>query len=841
MTSIFLKILNMSITASWIVLAIVVLRILLKKAPKWIFGALWSIVALRLVFPFSVESVFSLIPSKETLPQDIITQRRFQINSGIDFLNRAVNENILDSYYEGVTVPTDNGKNILGVLSIIWIIGIITMLIYAFISYIKIKKVVNEAVKNDSNIWICDRINTPFILGLFSPKIYIPSTLNEEDTKYVISHETAHIKRLDFIWKPLGFLLLSFYWFNPILWVAYILLCRDIELACDEKVIKDLGNEVKKQYSDALINCSVPRKFITACPLAFGEVGVKSRIKSVLNYKKPALWIIITAIISCIIAAVCFLTNPVDNNIKNIEGLNLEGLSSETVSLWRKSEDSFGKLFSFNETLIEALLNIEISETPVSQNRDFDRDASNGLVFQEEKDVHPSTSSIITGTSILFNADFTEVWVSNDVKPTLSYKVKSPKYAEKVFNDIVNFGTVDSSENVSMQNLINKYPQYFGLSTTKGLQVYVWQFAPNNFQCAVLPGRNLGYTTEELLDLKGVSLKEMRVILSTYKIDRESISIIPFANPLSSYMYTIDEKYKAELEERFWSISLSNDTKPDIYSATILALNKKGINYGENDGAQSYFENSTAKAISINDEIITFYNFDNNTDAIKAKNSISSDGCSITRNINGENATIMISWVKAPSWYMFENTIVLYLGENEDIISILENNLGYPFAGIYVVNSNSNFKIHLNKVGWRENAFETFFNMSSKHKYFSMSAYRHFPVVKVDSTKDLENLITVSSDILNLDNPNDLFLKNGEKYDTSYFETHSLLVIYIDSNTGSAEYSVTDIRGINDELFIMVDEYLPEVCTADMAGWFATIEVEKEFIKDYKYFVARCI
>lgn len=835
MTDIFLKIINMSITAGWLILAIILVRFIFKKTPRWIFGVLWGLVGLRLIFPFTIESIFSLVPSSETLPTDIITQNTFRINSGVSFLNHIVNENLLDSYYEGVTVPVDNGKNTLSVLSIIWIIGIIAMLIYAFVSYVKIKRIVRESIIKDSNIWICDRINTPFILGIIKPKIYLPSSLNEEDAQFVISHEKAHIKRLDYIWKPLGFLLLSVYWFNPIIWAAYILLCKDIEVACDEKVIKELGYDIKAQYSDALINCSVPRKFIAACPLAFGETSVKSRIKSVLNYKKPTLWIIIISLIACIVLAICFLTNPQKHSLKNIEGLKLNSLFEETVQLYVKSSDTFKPLFTFEETLIESLLSLEISEQPISQNRDLDREASNGLVFQEEKDATLSSSSIITGISILFNDDFTQVWVSNNVKPTLSYRVKQPKYAAKVFNDIVNFGTVDSTENVSMQNLINKYPQYFGLSTTKGLQVYVWQFAPNNFQCAVLPGRNLGYTTEELLDLKGVSLKEMRVILSTYKIDRESISIIPFANPLSSYMYTIDEEYKAELEEIFWSISLSNETKTDIYSSIISALNKKGINYSENDGAQSFFKNATAKAISINDEIIAFDIFDNSTDAIKAKNSISSDGCSITRNINGENATSMISWVKAPSWYMFENTIVLYLGEKEDIISILENNLGYSFAGINVIENNSDFNVVLNKVSWRENAFETFFNMSSKHKYFHMSMYRHFPVVKVDSKNDLENLINVSSDIIN-----NSFLKNVEKYDSSYFENKSLLVIYIDSGTGSAEYSITDIRGRNDELFIMVDEYLPEVCTADMAGWFVTIEVEKEFIKDYKYFVARC-
>lgn len=163
---------------------------------------------------------------------------------------------------------------------------------------------------------MCDRIDTPFILGVFRPRIYLPSNMSEQDVTYVLAHEQAHIKRHDHWWKPLGFALLTIYWFHPILWIAYVLLCRDIELACDEKVIKEMGIDIKKPYSDALINCSIPRRAITACPLAFGEVGVKERVKTVLNYKKPAFWIVLIAVIACVIVAVCFLTNPKDRQDK---------------------------------------------------------------------------------------------------------------------------------------------------------------------------------------------------------------------------------------------------------------------------------------------------------------------------------------------------------------------------------------------------------------------------------------------------------------------------------------------------------------------------------------------
>lgn len=310
MEAVFLKILNMSIAASWLVLAVLIVRLLMKKAPKWVAVLMWGLVAIRLVSPFSLESVFSLIPSAETVPGDILSSANPAIHSGISPLNSFINPILSNSFGPGASILPMEG--ILLVVSIIWVIGIAAMAMYMAISYSSLRRKVREAVPYTGNIRLCDRVDTPFILGVIRPKLYLPSSINEQDIKYVLAHENAHLKRHDHWWKPMGFLLLTVYWFNPLLWVAYWLLCRDIELACDERVINDMGAENKKNYSDALINCSVPRKIIAACPLAFGEVGVKERVKSVLNYKKPAFWLIIVAVISCIAVAVCFLTNPKD-------------------------------------------------------------------------------------------------------------------------------------------------------------------------------------------------------------------------------------------------------------------------------------------------------------------------------------------------------------------------------------------------------------------------------------------------------------------------------------------------------------------------------------------------
>ena len=310
MEEVFLKLVNMSIAASWLILAVIVLRLLLKKAPKSITLALWAIVAVRLICPFSFESILSLIPSAQTIPPEFVYSPSPTIHSGIPALNSAVNPIISESLAPSELASANPAQILSFFAAIIWLVGIAAMLIYAAISYIRLHRKVRESIPDGNGLFICDRISTPFILGIFRPRIYLPSCLNEQDKTYVLAHEQAHIRRRDYISKPLGFLLLSVYWFNPIIWIAYVLFCKDIELCCDERVIKMLGNDSKKPYANAMINCSTKRHFVSACPLAFGEVSVKSRIKSVLNYKKPAFWLIIAAIAVCAVTAVCFLTNP---------------------------------------------------------------------------------------------------------------------------------------------------------------------------------------------------------------------------------------------------------------------------------------------------------------------------------------------------------------------------------------------------------------------------------------------------------------------------------------------------------------------------------------------------
>ncbi len=439
MSGFFLNIVNMSISASWIVLVVLLLRLLLKKAPKWIIVLLWGIVAVRLICPFTIESVMSLIPSAETISPEIMMDATPEINSGIPILNNTINPVISESFAPDPVTSANPLQILIPILSIVWVIGIIGMLLYTVISYFKVKRKIGTAVLLRDSIFQSENAVSPFVLGIVKPKIYLPFNMNEQDMEHVIAHEQAHILRKDHWWKPLGFLILTLHWFNPLMWLGYILLCRDIELACDEKVVKELNTEQKADYSQALLTCSVNRRMIAACPLAFGEVGVKNRVKSVLNYKKPAFWIVLIAIIASIVVALCFLTNPASNTLENIEFLNLESRKQNTVSVLISDGETYTPVGAVNEDLLNELCSIKISKNEISLNRGEDRDKTHTLVLQTAKNIEPTIYSHVEGLQIHFNSTFTSVWINNGVKPTLSYRVINPQKAKQIYEDIANF------------------------------------------------------------------------------------------------------------------------------------------------------------------------------------------------------------------------------------------------------------------------------------------------------------------------------------------------------------------------------------------------------------------
>ena len=310
MSEAFLKVVNMSISAGWLVLAVLALRLILKKAPKWVNVLLWGIVAVRLICPFTIESALSLIPSTETISPEIMMDWTPEISTGIAPLDQVVNPVISTSFAPEEMASANPLQILIPVAANLWLLGVLILLAYTAISYLTLRYKLRTAVILRDNIFQCETVSSPFVLGILKPRIYLPYAMDGKNLAHVVAHEQAHIKRKDHWWKPLGFLLLTVYWFNPLMWVAYILLCRDIELACDEKVIAELGNEQRADYTQALVACAVNRRMIAACPLAFGEVGVKDRVKSIMNYRKPTFWIIVIALVVCVVVAVCFLTDP---------------------------------------------------------------------------------------------------------------------------------------------------------------------------------------------------------------------------------------------------------------------------------------------------------------------------------------------------------------------------------------------------------------------------------------------------------------------------------------------------------------------------------------------------
>ena len=358
MSGIFLKLLNLSISASWLVLVVLALRLVLKRAPKWVNVLLWGMVALRLMLPFSIESALSLIPSAETLSREVV---RFDpaptITSGVELIDNAVNPALSESFAAAPLASVNPLYVWTYLAGWVWLIGLAAMLAYALVSYLRLRRRVSASIPLRENIYVCDEVASPFILGIVRPCIYLPSALDEAQRGSVLSHERAHLARRDHWWKPLGFALLAVYWFNPLLWLAYTLLCRDIELACDERVLRGMDAGQVKDYSSALLACSVPRRMIAACPLAFGEVGVGARVKNALRYKKPAFWVVAASVAVCVVVAVCFLTNPrTDTDAAGLVGFHREQVTYADVTDASGAQPSNVQLTAEETDAVYALL-----------------------------------------------------------------------------------------------------------------------------------------------------------------------------------------------------------------------------------------------------------------------------------------------------------------------------------------------------------------------------------------------------------------------------------------------------------------------------------------------------
>ncbi len=308
MENIFNEILGMSVDASWLIAVVLIARFLLNKAPMYFRKILWGLVGLRLLIPFSFESSLSLMPEEAPKTVDRVVQQT-------------------------VVAPAQQGLSFMNIIAIVWVAVGVAFLGYGIISYLKLKWKIFDGVLYKENIYYSDKIESPFVCGFIKPRIYLPYGLKEETEKCVLQHEKMHIKHGDHILKYLGFVTLCIHWFNPLVWVSYFLLCKDIELSCDESVVKKYDAHGCKQYAKALLELGVNKVRLSACPVAFGEVSIKKRIKSVVNYKKAGKVLVCASLGLCVAVAVCFMTEPeVQAKVKEVEKVVEEVSSTEPIT-----------------------------------------------------------------------------------------------------------------------------------------------------------------------------------------------------------------------------------------------------------------------------------------------------------------------------------------------------------------------------------------------------------------------------------------------------------------------------------------------------------------------------
>ena len=442
------------------------------------------------------------------------------VQTGVPALNHVINPVISGSFTPALGASANPLQIWIPVLAGIWLFGIAALFLYSAVSYCRLRRKVCEAVILRDNIYQSENVCSPFVLGIIRPKIYLPYHMDSREVGHVIAHEQTHIRRKDHWWKPLGFLLLTIHWFNPLMWLSYVLLCRDIELACDEKVIGKMGNAQRADYTQALVACSVDRRLIAACPLAFGEIGVKERVKSVMNYKKPAFWIVLASVIVCAVIAVCFLTNPI--------GFQFD-VSANTIV----SANHFDMRNADDPVSIE-MTPAQISElnsrlAGVKNCKRSDKYAGLTPGYQISAQMQDGSYIRISGYSL---SDNTMVDIEQNGK---RYAVSDREFQEYL-SRICAGGDVSAA--FDLQPLRAQYPEYFDLDASAGLDVYVWQMAPDSYYFGLLPhaASPRDSTAQELLALRGASSEQMRYILAAYALDPDDIHVIPWQNPISSYI-----------------------------------------------------------------------------------------------------------------------------------------------------------------------------------------------------------------------------------------------------------------------------------------------------------------
>ena len=748
MTEFFLTIVNMSISASWIVLAVLLLRLVLKKAPKWITVALWGIVAVRLICPFSIESALSLIPSAETISPEIMMDATPEIQTGITFINSAVNPVITQSFSPAPLSSANPLQIWIPVASIFWVAGMIVMLFYTAISYWRVKRKIGTAVLLQDNIFQSENVVSPFVLGIIKPKIYLPFQISGQDMAHVIAHENAHIRRKDHWWKPFGFLLLSIHWFNPLMWLGYVLLCRDIELACDEKVIKEMDTEQKADYSQALLTCSVNRRMIAACPLAFGEVSVKNRIKSVLNYKKPAFWIIIFAVILCATVAIGFLTNPVSKSVFDSRFETGKCLYSDVVSEKQETEEN----------------DLEFTVT------------ADGVVYKSFDNSH------IEQLGALKPTDFT----ANELKQMLKQQGKT-----------INLGSIKNAYEISDGSLSNVF-----FKKRNGTVYWVSFFSDGNIMSVFklkrigshntfsksLPADLHTFIEEQILEHHRGGYKSGEFSCTDFQV----LGTKKEDNCTTVYLWVLYQEY-----------SNDNGLIEDVAGAhipTVITV-RPGFPY----------------------ELVEYWE--------------PRDGMYYPEDIHSKFPIYLWGRATDSQRYIKKQQEACDAKAAEYFSSVSDSDNPNESE-----NNTENFIIStaLSYANWSEGSTIYVGGLNRDKMY--MSSVQHLPIYKFDTLQELERFKEHYGQYHTMDqgyNEVPSFNEVTANYNEAFFADHSLILVYVGANNSTHRFGVHGIINNDSVFYVQIRETTgAEAVDSAMAGWFITLAVPDEQIKNCTIFDA---
>ena len=838
MENIFLKILNISITASWLVLAVLLMRLLLRKAPRYVTVIMWALVGIRLLLPFTFESALSLIPNTEPVPPEILYESTPEIHTGIDAFNNVVNPVISESFAPAPGASVNPLQVITYLAGWIWVIGMAAMAIYSLISCLRIRRKLREAIPLRDNIYLCDRIDTPFIFGLFRPKIYLPSNMVGADIPLVLAHEQAHLKRRDHLWKPLGFLLLTVYWFNPLMWVAYILLCRDIETACDEKVLKTMGEEIKKPYSQALIHCSVPRKMIAACPLAFGEVSVKSRIKKVLNYKKPAFWLLLAAVVACIALSVCFLTNPRTVNEKMQIFLDCQ------IASHHQSEKSQGNACCLDYEILGTKK--KGKETTVYMWVLYQE-----YSYQNGQLKHESGSHIPTVITARKDDGYhlVEYWeprdggyYTDDIRAKFPMRLwlkalDSQRYidrqqkdcrelAEEYFEENPSSGDADWDRE-TWDRLRQMYPQYLELGQKDSLTVYVWQMAAGSYSWGLMPDGE-EYTWNDPEKLMPFNLDELHTIVDAYGLEKEQVTISPIQVIYSSYAYNIDDAYINNVTTLFWSwktedMVVHNGPEIDYAVFDVDGDGKEetcALYYGPTSGIFTFtfsiFEGDILEyrnTFTAPHGELRFVQQDDGTMVLSHQHNYTEDGPVIYKIVIADGNITLLDGT----------SVVAYWGPQgvrtapDEYISYYP--VQHPVAAGYTVS-------YAGGIGNLNGIFQEALNKDT----FAISSQQHFPVLKFDTFEELEQFkqryVAAATNSVAGWEESPSFRTVFTRYNEEFFEDHTLVLVYVPCDNCTHRFNVQQVYHSSDSLSIQIQETTGAQEVADVeVHWFIAVEL----------------